>query len=93
MRIFSALYGKVMSWSRHRHAPWYLAGMSFAESSFFPTPPDVLLAPMSLANPKRAWWLAALTTAASVAGGSRAARGWRRPFAPMWTASGGSCCY
>ncbi len=69
MRIFSALYSKVMSWSRHRHAPWYLAGLSFAESSFFPIPPDVLLAPMSLANPKRAWWLAALTTVASVVGG------------------------
>jgi membrane protein YqaA with SNARE-associated domain len=69
MRIFSALYGRVMSWSQHRHAPWYLAGVSFAESSFFPVPPDVLLAPMSLANPERAWWLAALTTAASVVGG------------------------
>jgi membrane protein YqaA with SNARE-associated domain len=69
MRIFSALYSRVMSWSRHRHAPWYLAGLSFAESSFFPIPPDVLLAPMSLASPKRAWWLAALTTVTSVVGG------------------------
>lgn len=58
-----------MRWSRHRHAPWYLAGMSFAESSFFPIPPDVLLAPMSLANPSRAWWFALLTTLTSVAGG------------------------
>jgi len=69
MRIFSALYRRVMSWSRHRHAPWYLAGLSFAESSFFPIPPDVLLAPMSLAAPSRAWWFAALTTLASVVGG------------------------
>lgn len=69
MRIFSALYDRVMGWSRHRHAPYYLAGLSFAESSFFPIPPDVMLAPMSMANPRRGWWLAALTTAASVIGG------------------------
>ncbi len=43
--------------------------MSFAESSFFPVPPDVMLAPMSLANPRRAWWFALITTLASVAGG------------------------
>ncbi len=58
-----------MIWSRHRHAPWYLGGLSFAESSFFPIPPDVMLAPMCLANPHRAWWLALLTTLTSVAGG------------------------
>ncbi len=58
-----------MRWSRHRHAPWYLGAMSFAESSFFPIPPDVMLAPMSLANPARAWWFALLTTLTSVAGG------------------------
>jgi membrane protein YqaA with SNARE-associated domain len=69
MRIFSPLYDRVMSWSRHRHAPWYLAGLSFAESSFFPIPPDVMLAPMSLAKPDRSWWFAALTTLASVVGG------------------------
>lgn len=43
--------------------------MSFAESSFFPIPPDVMLAPMSLANPRQAWRLALLTTLTSVAGG------------------------
>ncbi len=69
MRIFSALYTRVMQWARHRHAPWYLAALSFAESSFFPVPPDVMLAPMSLARPNRALTLAALTTAASVVGG------------------------
>ena len=69
MRLFSALYDRVMSWSRHRHAPWYLAGLSFAESSFFPIPPDVMLAPMSMARPDKAWNLALLTTLASVAGG------------------------
>lgn len=69
MRIFSSLYDRVMSWSRHRHAPWYLGGLSFAESSFFPIPPDVMLAPMSMARPQRAWYYAALTTVTSVLGG------------------------
>jgi membrane protein YqaA with SNARE-associated domain len=69
MHIFSSLYDRIMVWSRHRHAPWYLAGLSFAESSFFPIPPDVMLAPMSMANPRRGWWFAALTTLASVLGG------------------------
>ncbi len=69
MRLFSSLYSRAMEWSRHPHAPRYLAGLSFAESSFFPIPPDVMLAPMSLATPKRAWYFAALTTLASVLGG------------------------
>lgn len=69
MKIFSILYDRVMVWVRHPHAPWYLGGLSFAESSFFPVPPDVMLAPMSLAHPERAWWLATLTTLASVVGG------------------------
>lgn len=58
-----------MRWSRHPRAPWYLGGLSFAESSFFPIPPDVMLAPMALANPRRAMWFALLTTLTSVAGG------------------------
>ncbi|MCU0841415.1 MAG: DedA family protein [Thiobacillaceae bacterium] len=69
MRIFSPLYGRVMQWSRHPRAPWYLGGLSFAESSFFPIPPDVMLAPMCLARPRRAWRFALLTTLTSVAGG------------------------
>jgi membrane protein YqaA with SNARE-associated domain len=69
MRLFSPLYRLAMTWSRHPRAPWYLGGLSFAESSFFPVPPDVMLAPMSLANPRRAWFLALLTTVTSVAGG------------------------
>jgi membrane protein YqaA with SNARE-associated domain len=69
MRIFSPLYDKVLALSRHRHAPYYLGGLSFAESSFFPIPPDVVLAPMSLAHPEKAWNYALITTLASVAGG------------------------
>lgn len=69
MKLFSKLYDKVMQWSEHRHAPKYLAGLSFAESSFFPIPPDVMLAPMALAQPLNAWRYALLTSVASVAGG------------------------
>ena len=69
MRLFSRLYEKALIWARHRHAPWYLVGVSFAESSFFPLPPDVLLAPMVLAHRQSAWRYAALATIASVIGG------------------------
>lgn len=69
MKIFSPLYEMAMRWSRHPHAPWYLGGLSFAESSFFLVPPDVMLAPMSLAKPEKAWRYATLTTLMSVLGG------------------------
>ena len=69
MRLFSKLYAKVMHWAEHPHALRYLTGLSFAESSFFPIPPDVMLAPMSLARPEKAWRYAMLTTLASVVGG------------------------
>ena len=51
------------------HAAWILGAVSFAESSFFPAPPDIMLIPMSLARPERAWYFAAICTLASVAGG------------------------
>ncbi|HDK38376.1 MAG TPA: DedA family protein [Thiolapillus brandeum] len=69
MKLFSSLYARAMRWARHPQAPWYLSGMSFAESSFFPVPPDVMLAPMSLARPEKAWFFALITTLASVVGG------------------------
>lgn len=69
MRLFGPLYDRVLRWSAHRHASRYLAAMSFAESSFFPIPPDVMLLPMSVARPRRAAWFALITTIASVAGG------------------------
>ena len=69
MKIFSALYDRVLRWAAHPHAERYLAGLSFAESSFFPIPPDVMLAPMTLARPHSGWRYALVTTAASVAGG------------------------
>ena len=69
MKLFGPLYDRVIRWSSHRHAERYLAALSFAESSFFPVPPDVLLAPMTIARRQRGWWLALLTTVASVLGG------------------------
>jgi membrane protein YqaA with SNARE-associated domain len=51
------------------HASWIMGAMSFAESSFFPVPPDVMLIPMVLARPDKAWFYATLCTATSVAGG------------------------
>jgi len=51
------------------HAAWILVAVSFVESSFFPVPPDIMLIPMALARPDRAWRYAVLCTLGSVAGG------------------------
>lgn len=69
MKIFGPLYAKTMQWSRHPRAPWYLALLAFCESSFFPIPTDVMLAPMAMAQPKRWMRLAMITTVFSVLGG------------------------
>jgi len=68
--LFGPLYVRVLAWSRHRYAERYLAALSFAESSFFPIPVDVMLAPMCLANRPRAWRFAANATIFSVLGGA-----------------------
>lgn len=69
MKLFGPLYVRVLRWSSHPRAESILAVLSFAESSFFPIPPDVMLAPMCLARQERAWRLAAVTTIASLLGG------------------------
>ncbi|MGZ8270410.1 MAG: YqaA family protein [Methylophilus sp.] len=69
MKIFSPLFEKALIWSRLPNAPKYLGLLSFAESSFFPVPPDVMLAPMCLATPTKAWRYAFITTITSVLGG------------------------
>jgi membrane protein YqaA with SNARE-associated domain len=69
LKVFGALYDAVLLWAGRPNAQRYLWALSFAESSFFPIPPDVLLAPLVLAQPRRAWFLAAGTTLTSVAGG------------------------
>jgi|TARA_B110000977_G_scaffold61288_2_gene83308 membrane protein YqaA with SNARE-associated domain len=69
MNLFGNLYARVMAWAEHRRATFYLSVLSFAESSFFPIPPDVMLAPMALRQPHRAFYFAFLTTVFSVLGG------------------------
>ena len=67
--MFRKLYDWVFALARSRHATPALAVVSFAESSFFPVPPDVMLAPMILARPEKAYFYAFVCTAASVLGG------------------------
>ena len=68
--MFKSLYAYLIALAASPSAPYALAAVAFAESSFFPLPPDVLLAPMSLAEPKKAWRFALIATLASVAGGA-----------------------
>ena len=70
MKLFAGLYERVLSWAGRPRAPWYLAALGFAESTVFPVPADVLLAPMVLARPAAWLRLTALLTAASVLGGA-----------------------
>ena len=62
------LYNWTMSLAASKHAMWALAAVSFIESSFFPIPPDVLMIPMIIAAPTKAWRIAAVCTIASVLG-------------------------
>jgi membrane protein YqaA with SNARE-associated domain len=71
--MMKKLYDWTMSLSASPHAPIALGAIAFAESSFFPIPPDVILVPMTIAQPKMAWRYAAICTIASVAGGARGA--------------------
>ena len=68
--MLQRLYRRVLALSAGPRAPAWLAVIAFAESSFFPIPPDVLLIPMALARPDRAWRLAGICTIASVIGGA-----------------------
>ncbi len=63
------LYDWTMAQARGRNALWVLAVVAFIESSVFPIPPDVLMIPMILAQPRRAWLIAGVATLASVLGG------------------------
>ncbi|HEY4294332.1 DedA family protein [Luteibacter sp.] len=55
MRMFSSLYERAIVWARHRHAVRYLAVLSFVEAFIFPVMPEVMLAPMMLAQPRKAF--------------------------------------
>jgi len=67
--MLKGLYDGVIRLSKGKHALPALAAVSFAESSFFPVPPDVILVPMALANPEKARLYALVCTIASVLGG------------------------
>ena len=67
--MFDSLYPRLKALAEGPRAEAALAAVAFAESSFFPIPPDVLLAPMALAKPARAWRYALIATVASVLGG------------------------
>ena len=69
MKLFEPTYQYILKLASHKHAPAYLGTLSFAESSFFPIPPDVMLMPMSMAKPNKWVYFALITTIASVLGG------------------------
>lgn len=68
-RMLKPLYDRTMSLADHPKALWWLGAIAFIESSVFPIPPDVLMIPMILARPSRAWLIALVALVASVAGG------------------------
>lgn len=63
------IYDWTMRLADHPHAMWWLALVAFVEASVFPIPPDVLMIPMVLARPNRAWAIAGVALVASVLGG------------------------
>lgn len=67
--MFKRLYNWTLDLAGRPNAPYALAVVSFAESSFFPIPPDVMLVPMGLAQPKKIWWYAFICSVASILGG------------------------
>jgi len=68
--MFRKLYDWTLRLAGHRHAVRYMAAVSFAESSFFPIPPDVMVVPMILARREQAWLIAGVCTISSVLGGA-----------------------
>jgi membrane protein YqaA with SNARE-associated domain len=67
--LLRPLYDWLLRQAASAHAPFVLAGHAFIEAIILPIPPDIMLAPMVLTRPQRAWWYALLCMAASVAGG------------------------
>ena len=67
--LFHRSYDVIMSWAKSKHAVSILSTVSFVESFIFPIPPDLLLIPLSISNPRKAYYFAMLTTFFSVLGG------------------------
>lgn len=68
-QLLHKMYNLLLNLSAHNNAMFFLFLVAFAESSFFPIPPDVMIIPMVLATPLKAWRIASLATIASVLGG------------------------
>ena len=68
--MLKRFYARVITLASSPYASWWLALVAFAEASFFPIPPDALLIPMALAQPRKAWRFALICTIGSVAGGA-----------------------
>ena len=106
MKLFGPMYERTLRWARHRNATWLLAFLSFIEAIFFPIPPEVMLAPMCLAQPRRGFWFATISLAFSLLGAvvgyllghyayelvkpGLAALGWLRGSMPRWPSCGRS---
>jgi membrane protein YqaA with SNARE-associated domain len=69
MKWLRRLYDWVLSWAESPYGGLALGVIAFAESSFFPVPPDVLLIALAMGKPRRAWWFAGICSAGSVVGG------------------------
>lgn len=67
--MLRSLYNRIQALSARRDAVWWMSAVSFAESSFFPLPPDVMLVPMCLAQPKKLWFYTNICALASMIGG------------------------
>jgi membrane protein YqaA with SNARE-associated domain len=68
VKLFKPLYERALQWARHPRAPAILGGLSFFEAFIFPIPPEVMLAPMTLSQPKRGLWFASISLFWSVWG-------------------------
>ena len=68
MAVFKNLYERAILWAAHPRASYFLTFISFIEAIFFPIPPETMLAPMSLARPKKAFWFASLSLFGSMTG-------------------------
>lgn len=68
MKLFQPLFERAIVWAKHRHAPALLTFLSFIEAIFFPVPPELMLAPMCVAQPRRGFYFATLSLLGSMAG-------------------------
>lgn len=68
MKVFGPMYERALIWARHRRAPLLLFLLSFGEAVIVPVPPEVMLAPMCLSQPRRSFWFAGISLVGSLIG-------------------------